>query len=561
MTIVRQLMRGSTAQADAVTSVVGHLAMDTTRKDLRLYDGVLLGGYIIPSKTTLGTDTGINVYNSQRLGGQNGAFYQNSSNQNAGTLPAARLSGNYSFAALTLSAATPLVISNAAATTITNLDSDKLDAQHGAFYQNSANQNAGVLPAARLSGSYTGVTGVGALAAGSIVSTFGNINIGTAIFTGNGSGLTTLNASNLSSGTLPNARLVGDYSAASFAASTYVQVAAEPTVNGGLYFSSPASPTPDYISFNDSTNTFNFLADGGNTESRLAAGRLRLYATDDASTTSVDHPLQIGLTSGLNVIMDNNELIARNAGEYGDYIIRGGAISLYADMTGPNLGYVCIMNRKLMFGSATSNDWIEYDDSTNSYTFNADSAASSAVVHAGKFIASADYGVGWTISDDISGALVQATSTGVGFVAATHASSTAGVFKRLNNGDVVVFRQTGTTNVGRITITSSATTYNTTSDERLKTDLKPIDVSLIDQIEVWDFEWMREPGVRSHGVMAQQAIGIIPDMVSHNTDTYEDENGNPQVYDEWGADYGKMTPLLAAVVKDLRARVSALEAA
>jgi hypothetical protein len=65
----------------------------------------------------------------------------------------------------------------------------------------------GTLPAGRISGTYSGLTGTGTLAAGAISSGFGNVNIGTSTFTGNGSGLTTLNASNLSSGTVNVARL------------------------------------------------------------------------------------------------------------------------------------------------------------------------------------------------------------------------------------------------------------------------------------------------------------------------------------------------------------------
>jgi Chaperone of endosialidase len=48
---------------------------------------------------------------------------------------------------------------------------------------------------------------VGTLTSGSIGSGFGNINIGSNIFTGNGSGLTSLNASNISSGTLSSSVL------------------------------------------------------------------------------------------------------------------------------------------------------------------------------------------------------------------------------------------------------------------------------------------------------------------------------------------------------------------
>jgi hypothetical protein len=75
----------------------------------------------------------------------------------------------------------------------------------------ATNLNAGTVPTARVAGVYSGITGTGALTAGSISSTFGAVDIGSSIFTGNGSGLTNLNASQLSSGTVPNAQVSGDY--------------------------------------------------------------------------------------------------------------------------------------------------------------------------------------------------------------------------------------------------------------------------------------------------------------------------------------------------------------
>jgi hypothetical protein len=84
---------------------------------------------------------------------------------------------------------------------------------------NATELKSGTVPSGRLSGSYTSITGVGALGAGSITSGFGNINIGSSTFTGNGSGLTSLNASNVSSGTLNNGRLPAVISQTRFAAS------------------------------------------------------------------------------------------------------------------------------------------------------------------------------------------------------------------------------------------------------------------------------------------------------------------------------------------------------
>jgi hypothetical protein len=62
---------------------------------------------------------------------------------------------------------------------------------------NASNLSSGTVPSARVSGSYTGITGTGALNAGQITSGFGNINIGTSTFTGNGSGLTNISADTL----------------------------------------------------------------------------------------------------------------------------------------------------------------------------------------------------------------------------------------------------------------------------------------------------------------------------------------------------------------------------
>jgi hypothetical protein len=71
---------------------------------------------------------------------------------------------------------------------------------------NAGNLASGTVPTARVSGSYTGITGTGSLNAGSITSGFGNVDIGTSTFTGGGVSTTsvTLTASN-SSYSIPSA--------------------------------------------------------------------------------------------------------------------------------------------------------------------------------------------------------------------------------------------------------------------------------------------------------------------------------------------------------------------
>lgn len=54
--------------------------------------------------------------------------------------------------------------------------------------------------------------------------------------------------------------------------------------------------------------------------------KLRLTGTGDASETSTAHAFQIGSATGLNVIIDNNEIIARDNGSLGTFYIGGNQI-------------------------------------------------------------------------------------------------------------------------------------------------------------------------------------------------------------------------------------------
>lgn len=62
-------------------------------------------------------------------------------------------------------------------------------------------------------------------------------------------------------------------------------------------------------------NFFDFLDNGGDPVfDELTAARLRLTATDEASLTSTGHAFQIGPTTGPNIIIDQDEIQARNNG-------------------------------------------------------------------------------------------------------------------------------------------------------------------------------------------------------------------------------------------------------
>jgi hypothetical protein len=115
------------------------------------------------------------------------------------------------------------------------------------------------------------------------------------------------------------------------------------------------------------------------------------------------------------------------------------------------------------------------------------------------------------------------------------------------------YNSSGVTAVGSITYNGTNTVYNTTSDERLKTNFDQSGIdwgACIDGLWVGDFEWKDNPGKAQIGVRAQQAVEFFPQAITH------DEN-----QDLWQASYGDFAPLALWGVKELRQRVVVLETA
>jgi hypothetical protein len=86
---------------------------------------------------------------ADKLDGQEGEFYRNASNLNAGTIPQAQLS-----------ASDILTLIKTVDGTGSGLDADALDGQTGAYYTNASNLNAGTVPQARLPIASTSTVGI-----------------------------------------------------------------------------------------------------------------------------------------------------------------------------------------------------------------------------------------------------------------------------------------------------------------------------------------------------------------------------------------------------------------
>ncbi len=103
--------------------------------------------------------------------------------------------------------------------------------------------------------------------------------------------------------------------------------------------------------------------------------------------------------------------------------------------------------------------------------------------------------------------------------------------------------------VGGIRTSGSATAYDTSSDYRLKEDLKDFDgLDKVSKIPVYDFKW-KVDNSRSYGVLAHELQEVVPIAV----------NGKKDAEEMQGVDYSKIVPLLIKSIQELKAEVESLK--
>ena len=157
------------------------------------------------------------------------------------------------------------------------------------------------------------------------------------------------------------------------------------------------------------------------------------------------------------------------------------------------------------------------------------------------------------------------TSTGVGitlgaagYIRAVR-NETIGVWNRQGSDGTVFLFARSDSGVGSIDVTTSGTTYNTTSDIRLKQDIEPLEAT--DKLMAMNpvsYSWKVDPdGPRSMGFIAQEMQEVMPEAVS----TGDDDDAMMSM------DYGRITPILVSAlqdahrkIEDLESRIAALEA-
>lgn len=111
--------------------------------------------------------------------------------------------------------------------------------------------------------------------------------------------------------------------------------------------------------------------------------------------------------------------------------------------------------------------------------------------------------------------------------------------------------------VGSISTIGGSTTYATSSDYRLKENLSEMtgSVDRVKSMNPVNFNFIGE-SMTVDGFLAHEIQAIVPEAIVGEKDAVDD-NGNP-IYQ--GIDQSKLVPVLVAAIKELTARIEALEA-
>jgi hypothetical protein len=145
---------------------------------------------------------------------------------------------------------------------------------------------------------------------------------------------------------------------------------------------------------------------------------------------------------------------------------------------------------------------------------------------------------------------IQIGSGGSGYFTTGVAGAALYLNKTGSNGDQIYFYN-GTSLCGFVGSTSTTTSYNTSSDQRLKTNVAPAGsaVESLLNFPVDQFDWIASGEHQDFGAVAQKAIHFIPEMVHAPAD--EDEM--------WGIDWSKAVPRLIKTVQELHAEIESLK--
>jgi hypothetical protein len=173
---------------------------------------------------------------------------------------------------------------------------------------------------------------------------------------------------------------------------------------------------------------------------------------------------------------------------------------------------------------------------------------------------------------DASGNLLVGTTTNTGSARIyTEVNGNGHVVKQLSAGGYcfganafsnggtyyLTYFEAGGTAVGSITSNGTGVTYGTLSDYRLKESVAPLNGGLarVNALKPSIYKW-KSNGSDGEGFLAHELAEVVPSAVTGEKDAVN-EDGSIKAQ---GVDLSKVVPILVSAIKELTARVEALEA-
>jgi hypothetical protein len=163
----------------------------------------------------------------------------------------------------------------------------------------------------------------------------------------------------------------------------------------------------------------------------------------------------------------------------------------------------------------------------------------------------------------------------------SHGGNCVNLWRANGDGSLIDFARGNSTQtgVGSITVNSNSTTYNTSSDYRLKENITPLSngITRLKNLKPSRFNFIHDPDNTVDGFLAHEAMDVVPECGHGKKDevvtqamvdsgAYTSKKLGTPLYQ--GLDYGRITPLLTAALQEavtkietLETKVAALEAA
>jgi hypothetical protein len=469
----------------------------------------------------------------------------NASNISSGTIDNARTTGN------TSNSASTIVLRDANGSFGANIVTATFSGNGATLSAiNASNISSGTIDNAR-------TTAASANGASTIVArdSSGNFTANAGTFTtisGNGVALTAINASNIASGTIANARTTA---ATANGASTIVLRGASGEFAAGAITGTSFSGNGASITAINATAITTGTLDNARTSAASANGASTIVVRD--ANGSFAGNVITGTTGTFTSISGNGvALTAINASN-----ISSGTIANARTTASDANGASTIVSRDAN-GSFTANVGTFTSISGNGVSLtaiNASNITSGTIANARTTAASAN-GASTIVTRDANGSFTANVGTfttvagTLSTAAQTSITSTGNLTNLVATSFGVGTAASGTT--GEIRATNNVTAYYS-SDERLKDNVQVITNALakVLQIRGVEFDWnnLSEPEdgyfVRKHdiGVIAQEIEKVLPEVVATREDGIK------------AVKYDRIIPLLIEAIKELKAEIDALK--